>query len=70
MIKIIYNTLCSIAFLQEANVLHRDIKPGNLLIDQNYDVKICDFGMARSLPKANQIQKDIKSYKKSQYKLV
>ena len=50
MIKIIYNTLCSIAFLQEANVLHRDIKPANLLIDQNYDVKICDFGLSRSAP--------------------
>ncbi len=24
--------------------MHRDLKPENILLDQNYDVKICDFG--------------------------
>lgn len=30
--------------------MHRDMKPSNLLIDGNCAVKICDFGLARSLP--------------------
>lgn len=28
-------------------VLHRDLKPGNLLVNKNCDLKICDFGLAR-----------------------
>jgi len=28
-------------------VLHRDLKPGNLLVNSNCDLKICDFGLAR-----------------------
>jgi len=28
-------------------VIHRDLKPGNILINENCDLKICDFGLAR-----------------------
>ena len=48
-LMIIYNTLCAIKFLHSANVIHRDLKPANILIDSDCNVKICDFGLARSL---------------------
>uniref|UniRef100_A0A1I8F3B2 Protein kinase domain-containing protein n=1 Tax=Macrostomum lignano TaxID=282301 RepID=A0A1I8F3B2_9PLAT len=34
-------------FLHSANILHRDIKPGNLLVNSDCKLKICDFGLAR-----------------------
>ena len=32
--------------LHQDNIIHRDIKPFNLLIDEENQLKICDFGMA------------------------
>lgn len=31
-------------------MLHRDLKPGNLLVSKNCDVKITDFGLSRYIP--------------------
>mmetsp|Transcript_11358 Transcript_11358/g.19144 ORF Transcript_11358/g.19144 Transcript_11358/m.19144 type:complete len:309 (+) Transcript_11358:287-1213(+) len=50
LLKILYNTLCGLHFMHSADVLHRDIKPSNILIDDNLNVKICDFGLSRSDP--------------------
>ena len=44
-----YNFLCGINFLHTSNVLHRDLKPANLLITLNCCVKICDFGLSRTM---------------------
>jgi len=38
-------------FLDTANVIHRDLKPGNILLTDQCSVKICDFGLARTKPK-------------------
>jgi len=31
---------------KEVKILHRDLKPGNVLVDQNWTCKICDFGLS------------------------
>lgn len=45
--KLVYRILCGIKYVHSCAVLHRDIKPGNILIDENFNIKICDFGLAR-----------------------
>ncbi|XP_057415362.1 mitogen-activated protein kinase homolog NTF3-like isoform X2 [Lotus japonicus] len=43
----LFQLLRGLKYLHSANILHRDLKPGNLLINANCDLKICDFGLAR-----------------------
>lgn len=40
--------LLGIKYSHENRILHRDLKPQNLLIDAQGDLKIADFGLARS----------------------
>ena len=44
---LLYNGLTCLNFLHSSNVMHRDIKPSNLLVDENCQIKLCDFGFAR-----------------------
>jgi p38 MAP kinase len=36
-------------YIHSAGVVHRDLKPSNVLVDENCDVKLCDFGLARTV---------------------
>ena len=45
--------LSGLAHLHACNVVHRDLKPSNLLVDRNCDLRICDFGMARTCAAPN-----------------
>lgn len=42
-----YQILCGLKYIHSANVLHRDLKPGNLLVNADCELKIADFGLAR-----------------------
>ena len=45
----LYQILRGVHAIHTAHVLHRDLKPGNLLVNKNCDLKICDFGLARAI---------------------
>ena len=34
-------------YVHSASVIHRDLKPGNLLVNSDCELKICDFGLSR-----------------------
>ncbi|BEJ11656.1 hypothetical protein CspHIS471_0201160 [Cutaneotrichosporon sp. HIS471] len=43
----LYQLLRGMKYIHSANVIHRDLKPGNLLVNSDCELKICDFGLAR-----------------------
>ena len=55
-VTILYNMLCAVNFMHSSNIIHRDLKPSNMLIDSTCQIKICDFGMARNLPKLSEVE--------------
>lgn len=46
---VIYQLLKSLYFMHTAELLHRDIKPSNLLLNSDCHVRVCDFGLCRSI---------------------
>ncbi|GES83036.1 protein serine/threonine kinase [Rhizophagus clarus] len=46
--QLMYQLLKGIAFCHEHRVLHRDLKPQNLLINKRGELKLADFGLARA----------------------
>lgn len=46
---ILYQIVKGMKFLHSAQLIHRDLKPSNILLNSDCHLKICDFGLARSL---------------------
>ncbi|KAF8631885.1 hypothetical protein AX15_002150 [Amanita polypyramis BW_CC] len=43
----LYQILRGMKYVHSASVIHRDLKPGNLLVNSDCELKICDFGLSR-----------------------
>ncbi|KAJ5128747.1 hypothetical protein N7448_002463 [Penicillium atrosanguineum] len=43
----LYQIMRGLKYVHSAGVVHRDLKPSNILVNENCDLKICDFGLAR-----------------------
>src|SRR5713101_5696 len=49
-VGIIAQVLSALGFAHENGIVHRDVKPSNIMVLQNGDVKVADFGIARIDP--------------------
>ena len=43
----------TLKYIHSKNIVHRDIKPHNILLDLNDNIKICDFGVGKEIIKGN-----------------
>ncbi len=48
-IRIMDQILSAVALAHKHNVIHRDLKPQNILMDKRGNIKIADFGIAVAL---------------------
>lgn len=55
LIKILWQISSGISEIHFHDIIHRDIKPGNMKIDSEGVVKIYDFGLSRNVEEANTI---------------
>jgi serine/threonine-protein kinase len=51
-LEIVSGVLRALEYSHQAGIVHRDIKPGNVMVTRNGEVKVMDFGIARAMSDA------------------
>lgn len=46
---VLYQVVRALKYMHSGELIHRDIKPSNILLNADCSIKLCDFGLARSV---------------------
>ncbi|XP_019101572.1 PREDICTED: LEAF RUST 10 DISEASE-RESISTANCE LOCUS RECEPTOR-LIKE PROTEIN KINASE-like 1.4 isoform X3 [Camelina sativa] len=49
-LNVAIETASALSFLHKSEIIHRDVKTTNILLEDNYQVKVADFGLSRLFP--------------------
>lgn len=58
--KLTYDLVSALYYLHSHRILHRDLKPQNILLDRQQVAKLCDFGLARNMTMGTHVLTSIK----------
>lgn len=56
--SILYQTINGLESIHAKHIIHNDIKPGNVIVNDSFHAKICDFGTAGDINQINKSRKD------------
>jgi len=59
---IIYQVLKALKYMHSAGLIHRDMKPSNILLNSKCEVKLCDFGLMRSISSVGEAKQLLTDY--------
>lgn len=64
---VLYGVARGMAFMHSCRLIHRDLKPDNVLLDDHFEPKISDFGLSKFVPAGQTLAQSLAQCESAQY---